>query len=116
MPVDKNHLPLSVAEQEADPEALLHKVRQLIHWRQQQPALVNGELSQLVLDNPQLIALVREYEGARLLVVLNMTGEAQQAMLDADVAEVIQGHGFESKLDGQTLTLPAYQAFYAKLS
>jgi len=115
LPVDKNHLPLSVAAQEANPASLLHKVRHLIHWRQQQPALVNGELSQLDVGNAQLIGLVREYQGTRLLVVLNMTGDTQQATVNSDLVEVY-GHGFTATLNGQTLTLPAYQAFYAKLS
>ena len=115
LPVDAHHLPLSVAEQEANPEALLHKVRQLIHWRQQQPALVNGELSQLDVGNAQLIGLVREYQGTRLLVVLNMTSDTQQATVNSGLVEV-DGHGFTSTLEGQTLTLPAYQAFYARLS
>jgi alpha-glucosidase len=106
---------LSVAAQDANPASLLHKVRHLIHWRQQQPALVNGELSQLDVGNAQLIGLVREYQGTRLLVVLNMTGDTQQATVNSDLVEV-DGHGFTATLNGQTLTLPAYQAFYAKLS
>jgi alpha-glucosidase len=116
LPVDNAHLPLSVAAQEANPNSLLHKVRRLIHWRQAQPALVNGELSQVDVGNAQLIALVREYEGTRLLVVLNMTSDTQQATLTTDVMDVLQGHGFSPTLEGKNLTLPAYQAFYATLS
>jgi alpha-glucosidase len=116
LPVDQKHLSLSVAEQESNPDALLHKVRQLIHWRQQQPALVNGELSQLDVGNPKLVTVVREYDGERLLVVLNMTNETQQATLSCGEIELLQGHGFQSILEGQNLTLPAYQACYAKLS
>jgi len=115
LPVDAKHLPLSVAVQEANPDALLHKVRQLIHWRQKQPALVNGELSQCDLGNGQLIGLVREYQGERLLVVINMTNTSQSATLN-DAISVLDGHGFTSTLEGKTLTLPAYQAFYATLS
>ena len=116
LPVSKEQLPLSVAEQEANPEALLHKVRQLIHWRQQQPALVNGELSQRDVDNADLVALVREYQGEKVLVVLNMTGTSQQANVGDDIAEVLQGHGFSSTLSGAVATVPAYHAFYARLS
>ncbi|MEP0074142.1 MAG: alpha-glucosidase C-terminal domain-containing protein, partial [Marinomonas sp.] len=85
-------------------------------WRQQQPALVNGDLAQLDIGNEQLIALVREYEGERLLVVLNMTATTQYAHLETKVSEVLKGNGFEASLDGKVLTLPAYQACYAVLS
>jgi alpha-glucosidase len=116
LPVYEKHLSLSVAEQEANPDALLHKVRKLIHWRQQQPTLVNGDLSQFDVGNEQLIALIREYEGERLLVVLNMTNGTQQAVLKNEGIEILQGHGFDSAWDGQTLTLPAYQACYVRLT
>lgn len=112
LPVDAQHLPLSVAEQEADPSALLHQVRQLITWRQQQPVLVNGELDLVDVQNPQLVALVREYQGQQVLVVLNMTRQDQKAELPMNIAESLSGHGFTSTLTGQTLNLPAYQAYY----
>ncbi len=113
LPIDARHLPMSVASQEADPQALLHKMRQLIQWRQQQPALVNGELTQLALENSDLIAYIREYESERILVVLNMTGQSQYASLPLAIKDIIDGHGFDSTLDDQSLELPPYQAFYA---
>ncbi|SBS25546.1 Oligo-1,6-glucosidase 1 [Marinomonas spartinae] len=116
LPVEARHLPLSVAEQEAAPDSLLHKVRQLIHWRQKQPALINGELAQADVKNDHLIALIREYEGQRVLVVLNMTGQVQVGELSMAVDHALEGHGFASSLEGNTLTLPAYQAYYAVVS
>ncbi|WP_394180776.1 alpha-glucosidase family protein [Marinomonas posidonica] len=115
LPVDKDHLPLSVAEQEANSDSLLHKMRQFIKWRQQQPALVNGELTQIDVANGELIAFVRDYQEESLLVVLNMTGEEQVATLSSGGVELLDGHGFQCQLSGQTLTLPAYQACYARL-
>lgn len=116
LPVDQTHLPLSVAEQEANADSLLHKVRRLIKWRQQQPALVNGELDQIDTGNDNLVAFVRSYADSRILVVLNMTGEAQTAALGLDISESLTGHGFTATLDGQTVSLPAYQAYYATLA
>lgn len=116
LPVDKAHLPLSVAQQEAKPNALLHKVRQLIKWRQQQAILVNGELSQVTLNNHDLMAFVREYQGQKMLVVLNMTSEEQQAEIPFGIENLLEGHGFVSSIAEGTLTLPAYQACYAQLA
>ncbi|MCB5161777.1 alpha-glucosidase family protein [Marinomonas algarum] len=111
LPVDPRHLSLSVAVQEANSDALLHKVRRLIYWRQQQAVLRKGSLTLLPVDNEQLVAFVREYEGQRLWVVLNLTGETQQATLEANL-QPVTGHGFRSHLTGLTLTLPAYQVGY----
>ena len=116
LPVDARHLALSVAEQEAQPESLLHKMRTLLQWRQQQPALINGELQQVTLANNDLIAYVRDYQGERLLVVLNMTAQAQTTSLPITVTEILDGHGFNATLKEQTLQLPAYQAFYARVA
>ncbi|AEF56441.1 alpha-glucosidase family protein [Marinomonas posidonica] len=115
LPVDQNHLPLSVAEQEANANSLLHKMRQFIKWRQQQPELVNGELTQVDVANGDLIAFVRDYEDQSILVVLNMTGKEQVAALSTADIELLEGHGFTCQLVGQTLTLPAYQACYARM-
>jgi len=115
LPVDDRHLALSVEEQESDSASLLNKVRQLIKWRQTQPELLNGELEQVAVDNQDLIAYVREYEGNKMLVVINMTQEDHRAQLPMPVTAVAEGHGFVASLDGQVLNLPAYQAFYARI-
>ncbi|BFM50229.1 alpha-glucosidase family protein [Marinomonas sp. THO17] len=114
LPVDSDHLPLSVAEQEAKPDSLLQKMRRFIKWRQQQPALVNGELEQIDVANEDLIAFVRDYQEDSLLVVLNLTGKEQVATLNTGDLELLEGHGFQCQLSNQTLTLPAYQACYAR--
>ncbi|WP_425642368.1 alpha-glucosidase family protein [Marinomonas gallaica] len=116
LPVDARHLPLSVATQEANPDSFLHQVRQLIHWRQSQPALVRGELTFVDVGNEDLLAFTRCYEEETVVVVINVTGQSQQATLTETVGEVLTGHGFESQMLGQTLTLPAYQAYYATLA
>ena len=115
LPVDDRHLALSVDEQESDSASLLNKVRQLIKWRQLQPELLNGELAQVSVDNPELIAYVREYQGKKMLVVINMTRQNHSAKLPMSVTSVAEGHGFDASLDGQALSLPAYQAFYAHI-
>lgn len=115
LPVSAAQLPLSVAEQEADPEALLHKVRRLMTWRQNQPALVNGTLTLIDVANDDLVAFEREYQGQRVLVVLNMTGANHTAEIPVAVSEPLSGHGFTASIVGQTVSLPPYQAFYGVL-
>jgi len=115
LPIDPSHFAMSVAVQEANPKALLHKMRRLIQWRQQQPALINGELEPVNLDNDNLIAYIREYQSERLLVVINMTGEGQNTTLPLVISTILDGHGFKAVCNGTDLSLPPYQAFYAQL-
>lgn len=116
LPVDVSHLPLSVAQQEAKADSLLHKARNLIRWRQQQPELVNGDLQLENVDNEQLVSFIRSYQGSEVLVVLNMTGQTQTAQLAKTPLDELKGHGFSATSNGATLELPPYQAYYAKLA
>lgn len=115
LPVDERHLALSVAEQEANPHALLHKMRRLIQWRQQQPELVAGELEQVETGNSNLIAYVRRLEDRQMLVVVNMTGQTQQATLSCEIDQVLEGHGFSCQETGKEVSLPPYQVCYARI-
>ncbi|MEL7368194.1 MAG: alpha-amylase family glycosyl hydrolase [Myxococcota bacterium] len=47
LPLDDAHRQISVEVQEQDPSSCLHAIRALIAWRQQQPALLEGELTLL---------------------------------------------------------------------
>ena len=114
LPVDASHIPLSVAHQEAQSDSMLQHTRRLIQWRQQQRALVRGDLVFVDVQNDDLLAFTRSYAEDRVLVVINLTGQAQIAELPLAVTEAIDGHGFNAILEGSTLTLPAYQAYYAK--
>ena len=116
LPVDARHLSLSIAQQELDPESLLHKIRKLIHWRQKQLALVKGELKQIVLNNNDLLAYIRTYQDQTVLVVLNMTKQVQKTVLSMNILSVLEGHGFTASLTNKELTLPPYQAFYGEMA
>lgn len=116
LPVDERHLALSVAEQEAKQDSLLHKVRQLIHWRQQQPALLHGELLLQELPNSQLLAYIRTYQNQKLLVVINLTAETQTTPLPVTITSELVGHGFKADLMESQLSLPPYQAFYGTVN
>ncbi|TBR41575.1 alpha-glucosidase [Marinomonas agarivorans] len=116
LPIDGKHLTLSVAEQEANQQALLHKVRKLIHWRQNQPVLLHGELTLQELPNTQLLAYIRTYEEHKLIVVINLTAEVQVTELTVNITSELEGHGFKANLRNSQLSLPPYQAFYGTIN
>jgi alpha-glucosidase len=55
LPVAGEHLALSVAAQEADPESTLQFVRRFLSWRRLQPALVTGDIAFLPAPAPLLV-------------------------------------------------------------
>lgn len=114
LPVDGDHLEFAVSQQEADPDSTLNAVRKLIHWRQQQPALVGGDMT--VLDNTgEALCWIRESGEQSLLVALNLTGEELRLPLPCAISGPLEGHGFDGYLDGNELVLPPYQAFFAEM-
>lgn len=113
LPVDRDHLEFAVSIQEADPDSTLNAVRKLIHWRQQQPALVRGDM--IVLENTgEALCWLRKTDDQSLLVALNLTGKELRIPLPCDVHELAQGHGFEGRLEGSEMVLPPYQALFAE--
>ena len=67
LPVDPEHVPLSVDVQEADPASTLHVTRRLIGLRKACAALRTGALSFVDTNSPLLIFQRGEGEGAVLL-------------------------------------------------
>lgn len=82
LPVPRAHRMRSVEAQERDPTSVLHATRAFLRWRKQQPALVQGTIR--FLDAPaQVLALVREHAGERLLLAFNLSPQACEWALPA---------------------------------
>lgn len=79
--VNPNHEEINAADQWADPGSVLHHYRALIALRHTEPAVVYGDFTLLLPDDPAIWAFTRRHEGVELLVLANLsTGE-----VDADV-------------------------------
>ncbi|CBV43561.1 alpha-glucosidase family protein [Halomonas elongata] len=113
LPLDRRHLPLAVEEQERDPGSTLNAVRRLLSFRRRHPALRDGDL-ELIDVGETLLGFIRQHRDERLLCVFNLTGETQRARLPA-TGRPLDDHGFSAALDGETLTLPPYQAAFLHL-
>ncbi len=71
LPVPQSHKPLAVDQQDSDPGSQLNFMRDLLHWRKNQPALVCGET--IVLDtHAPVLAYLRRAEKQTLLCVFNL--------------------------------------------
>ena len=77
LPLDARHTPLSVDQQEADPQSMLHLTRRLIALRKAHPALARGEMR--MEDSAEgLVVFERRLGVERLLCVFNLGHEPVQ--------------------------------------
>lgn len=115
LPVEPAHLPLAVERQTCQAASTLNFVKQLIHWRKLQPALVVGTLELLAVDSDMLCWIRRSAEQA-ILVALNPTGDTVRSSLPMPVAASLDGHGFGGRVENGDIVLPPYEAFFATVA
>jgi maltose alpha-D-glucosyltransferase/alpha-amylase len=73
---------VNVATQQGNPASLLWSMKQLIATRKRHRVLSRGKLRFLSPSNPKVLAFVREDENERILVVANLSRNAQFTQLD----------------------------------
>ncbi|MEX1155591.1 MAG: maltose alpha-D-glucosyltransferase [Chloroflexota bacterium] len=73
---------VNVEAQERIPGSLLHWMRRVIAVRRRHPVFGRGTLEFLHPDNRQVLAYLREYEGATILCVANLSRFSQYVELD----------------------------------
>ncbi|OMH25742.1 alpha-amylase family glycosyl hydrolase [Motiliproteus sp. MSK22-1] len=114
LPVDEEQLPLAVHNQLAQPESNLLALRQWIGWRQQQPALIEGDI-EIIPDSGNMLCWLRRCSEQQLLVALNMTAETLRSQITVNIQEVLSGHGFTGRVENQEIVLEPYQALFARI-
>jgi alpha-glucosidase len=110
LPLPQDHLARAVDRQETEPGSVLHRTRQFLHWRRDQPALRHGPIRFVDAPAP-LLALERAEAGRRLLCLFNLGAEAAR-FVSPSAVEPATGHGFESGFEDGIITLPGYGAFF----
>lgn len=73
--VNPNYTSINAELALRDENSIFHYYRKLIALRREHPVLVYGEYQLLLEDDEQVYAYTRTYDGERLLVVLNFTGD-----------------------------------------
>lgn len=109
LPVDKEHVELSVEGQEADPGSVLNATREIMRLRAKLPALVGDEIERAATGHEKILGFVRRGYGQELLCLFNLSSEPL-AVETAPVAEyqpvdseVVTGRKSDGKVD-----LPPY--------
>ncbi len=99
----------------ADPGSVLHHYRRLFELRHTLPVVVHGDYRLLLPADEQVFAYVRTLDGARLLVVANLSGASAVVDLGDDAAllageVLIATHSGGAPADGGTLTLAPWES------
>ncbi|HEY0062822.1 MAG TPA: alpha-glucosidase [Telluria sp.] len=113
LPVADQHVASAASLQENDPDSTLNFARRLINWRRQQPQLTRGEI--VFFDAPEpVLALQRDLAGhPSVVAVFNLGPDPVSVTLPAVAgAAAMSGHGMPGSVDGSTVTLPPYGAWF----
>jgi alpha-glucosidase len=115
LPVPLAQAQRAVSVQSADGASVLSRVQRFIAWRKGQPALQRGSI-RFVADVPApLLCLEREVEGHTLRALFNLGPEPMSlAMADAAAFQSLDGHGFGGQMQGATLVVPGFDAWFAR--
>jgi alpha-glucosidase len=114
LPVPEEHRALSVANEEQDDASLLAQYRRFMAFRKQHPAFAKGEIDFIEESGP-VLGFKRSFGNETVICYFNMTGEAATAQRPAGALQPLDGHGFEGRLAGDAIVLPAWGAFFARI-
>lgn len=114
LPVGAEHLVQSVAEQEIDPDALLHHYRAVIALRKSHTALRNGQHSRVKAQG-DVVYFERFTADERVLCVFNLGNDAAEFTLPARPWDAIGAEvGALSHITGSTVQLEPVSMLLAK--
>jgi alpha-glucosidase len=113
LPDAGEHLARAVSVQDGDANSVLNHYRRFIAFRKQHPALLKGEIEFLSAEGA-ILSFVRSHGNEKLLCVFNMSPVARLAELPAGAIEVLEGHGYESRIHDGNIELPVWSGFFAR--
>jgi alpha-glucosidase len=114
LPVPREHLARAVSVQQADQRSVLNHYRRFLAFRKQHPAFAKGEIEFRAHEAP-VLGFERKFGNETILCLFNMSGEATTVDRPIERLDVLDGHGFESHLGDEKITLPAWSGFFARV-
>lgn len=116
LPIPDAHRPYAVDAQTEDPSSLLNTWRRVLHWRKNQPALMQGECHILETEDP-IFAFIREAPQQRLLCMFNLSSDTANFYLPEDMLSCITATSINSsaKRKNGMLRLRGYGYFFGNL-
>jgi oligo-1,6-glucosidase len=94
--VNPNHAEINARAQVDDPDSVFAHYRAVIALRHSEPAVVDGDFTMLLPDDPSIYAFTRTFGATTLLVVANFSVDSVPAPMPADdqwaAAELVLGN------------------------
>jgi len=126
LPVPASYRATSVKAEEHEPNSLLNWHKQLIALRRKEPALRNGKMVMIDVNNPSVLSFIRQDAAGQpsILVSLNCTGQPQPLFVDQTYAKTL-GKSAQTLLTSDAslqnvtalseITLPPYGSWIGRL-
>lgn len=109
--VNPNYETLNAKTQENDPNSTLNYFRKMVKIRKQNPVLVYGKYTLIDKENPAVYAYTREYQGKKMLVVLNFTAQNATVKIGKQKGKsLISNYTDSPKLGKSSIELNPYQS------
>ncbi|MDB5522942.1 MAG: alpha-glucosidase [Rhizobium sp.] len=113
LPVPPAHLSRAVNVERDDPASVLNHYKAFMTFRKRHPAFAKGEIVFEIADD-QVLGFTRVFGNEIVLAVFNMTESDALATLPEGAWEALEGHGFMTGNDGNSVRLPAWGAYFAR--
>jgi oligo-1,6-glucosidase len=120
--VNPNYKTINAAAQEKDPKSVLNYFREMTKLRKDLPELVYGDYQLLDPHNETVYAYTRNFEGKKVLVLLNFSETASQFILPAATGKpgtvLINNRGAltqKNSAGGSRFTLQPYQSVIVRI-
>ena len=82
LPIPASYRTHNVAAETQDPASILNFYKALLRLRRQNPALLDGDYTDIAPDDPNLLCFVRQQGARSVAVLLNLSGTPQPLHLD----------------------------------
>ncbi|TYS14081.1 alpha-glucosidase [Rossellomorea vietnamensis] len=83
--VNPNYTEINAKQAVEDPNSVFHYYKKLIELRKENPIMVYGSYDLLMPDHDKIYAYVREYEGVKMIVMLNFSADTPVFELPAEL-------------------------------
>lgn len=113
LPIPQEHKQRAVSVQFGDPSSVMEHYRRFLSFRKKHEAFAKGDIEFLPVEG-DVLSYIRRHGNEAILCLFNMSQKAASATLPDGNWQDLEGHGFTSTLNGRTVQLPAFGAYFAR--
>ncbi|MNT66517.1 maltodextrin glucosidase [compost metagenome] len=92
---------------------MLEHYRRFLSFRRKHPAFAKGGIEFQPVEG-DVLSYTRTLGNETVLCLFNLSATPAKATLPEGNWEVLEGHGFANGVDGRSVELPAWGAFFAR--